>query len=426
MRNKKGISLITLVLIIVAILVISTIVLVVLINNNKKQQTNNQSDTKLSELSAEEKENYSSEIQLILDYANQSQYVDINEESAQQLVAFSHKNGIGAITDIDCFGTVEYNENGKTIYAWTIILYGEQDSFRADVSENDGVIYSITYNDKVYYKKDIENIDVKNETSTEKENNDAENQDATIKGNFWVDNYKSWKTQKEECQLVLFDGKCTTPIDLKTLDSFVKRYDYNVQWDGVNVIDTKRNTKTINDIINSEEMIGSATTIWMYYGNLNEFTNYGYKDSLKVDINNYNFNYSEIDGYISLKDAINKNWWCIQNSTSDPANSLGIDIEDNSYDKATNAIPLLNKVIEILGGPKHIYIFDKTSQDNYKEVRYWLSYEYDEFVLTIEVDEGRVGDYYQCGIKSVNYFTKETFEKEIDKKSKKDGFEIMK
>ena len=58
MRNKKGISLITLVLIIVAILVISTIVLVVLINNNKKQQSNNQSDTKLSELSNEEKENY--------------------------------------------------------------------------------------------------------------------------------------------------------------------------------------------------------------------------------------------------------------------------------------------------------------------------------------------------------------------------------
>ncbi len=219
MKKEKGIALITLVLIIVAILVIGT-VLVISINNNKKQPNNNQSDTKLSELSTEEKENYSSEIQLILDYANQSQYVDINEESAQQLVAFSHKNGIGAITDIDCFGTVEYNENGKTIYAWTIILYGEQDSFRADVSENDGVIYSITYNDKVYYKKDNENIDAKKETNTKKENNDAVNTESNNNSN--VDNETT--TNKDEFEYVLKNNysitddwkQCNIIIDGKT------------------------------------------------------------------------------------------------------------------------------------------------------------------------------------------------------------------
>lgn len=280
-------------------------------------------------------------------------------------------------------------------------------------------------NDEDTDKEKMESVD-KDSTKKEEKDEDEHEKETTQENEFWVSDYKKWGEQKETFTLTLFDGKCTAPINLKTLDSLIKRYDYNVQWDGVNVVDTKRYTNTINDIIASQEMIGSATTIWMYYGELNEFTNYGYKDSLKVDINNYNFDYDQTDGYISLKDAINKNWWCILNSTSDAANSLGIDIEDATYDEDTNAIPLLKEAVEILGGPKHIYIFDKTLEDNYKEMRYWLSYEYDEFIVTIEVEEARVGDYYQCGIKSVNYFTKETFEKEIEEKSNKDSFEIMK
>ena len=275
-------------------------------------------------------------------------------------------------------------------------------------------------------KTNINNTNSSVNTTYEENQKNNENKVSTSNKNFWIDTYNTWKKQKDECPLVLFNEKCTTPINFKTLNNFINRYDYNVLWDGVNVIDTKRNTQDINDIINSEEMIGSSTTIWMYYEDLNTFTNYGYKNSLKVDIKNYNYNYRDTSGDISLKDAINQNWWYIKNDYSDPTISLGIDIADDSYDDATNAIPLLNEVIEILGGPKHIYVFDKTLQDDHQQIRYWLSYEYDEFILTVEVKEASIGDYYQCGIKSVNYFTKESFVKELDEKSQLDDFEIMK
>lgn len=212
MKKEKAISLVALVLIIVAILIIGATVSVILSNNTKQQQTNNQSDTKLSGLSTEEKENYSSEIQLILDFASEFQYINITEESAEYLVAFSHKIGLGTITNIDCSGTVEYNENDKIIYAWTIILYAGQDGFIADIGQNDGIIYNITYNNTVYYEKDIEN-----ETYTEKENNNVVNlepnnnsniNNETTEANFeyFLKNNYTITDDWEQCSIII-DGK---------------------------------------------------------------------------------------------------------------------------------------------------------------------------------------------------------------------------
>lgn len=265
------------------------------------------------------------------------------------------------------------------------------------------------------------------DSNSKVEQNDNTNESLASNNTFWVDNYKNWEKQKDEFKLVLFNGKCTAPIDLKTLDNLVTRYDYYIKDNRLSLDDRKKHTRTINDIINSEDLIDPTMSIWMYYGDIAKFTNYGYKDSLKVDVKNYDFVYDKNEVDISLKDAINKNWWCIENTTDDATISLGIDIDDTSYDHSTNAIPLLDKVIEILGCPKHIYTIDKTLDGSYKELDYLLSYEYDEFVLTIKVNEDYVGDYYQCGIKSVSYFPKESFEKYMEQKLDNDYFvEIMK
>lgn len=262
--------------------------------------------------------------------------------------------------------------------------------------------------DKDTDKEKIESVD-KDSTKKEEKDEDEDEKETTQENEFWVSNYKKWGEQKETFTLTLFDGKFTAPIDLKSADNFVKKYGYAVNGQGT------KNTNTIQTILNSEDEISiMGTTIWMYYGELNE--NNSYKDSIRVKVENYN------KEDIVLKEAINNNWWYISEDIEDAENSLGIDITDTTYDEESDARPLLNKIIENLGGPSHIYILEKTLDNSYQNLNYWLVYEYNEFVLVVEVTEAYVGESYLCGIGSINYFTKECFEKELEQKD----FEIMK
>lgn len=106
-------------------------------------------------------ENYSSEIQLILDYSRECDYINISQKSAEQLVEFAHKNGIGTIIEVSTFGTVDYYKDSKLINAWTLKFYGEDNFFAADISEKDGEIYNIKYNNEIFYsKEDVSSGDV--------------------------------------------------------------------------------------------------------------------------------------------------------------------------------------------------------------------------------------------------------------------------
>lgn len=144
--NKKTL------VIIIAISIILIIGIFLTIGHVSNKETSKNSGG-IQELSNTEKEKYSSEIQLILDFSDKFGYINISEKSAEQLVAFSHQNELGAITDIDCSGIVDYYENDKLISTWTILLYAENGAFCSDVSQEDGVIYSITYNNEICYTK---------------------------------------------------------------------------------------------------------------------------------------------------------------------------------------------------------------------------------------------------------------------------------
>lgn len=84
------------------------------------------------------------EVQMILDYFDRFDYMNITESSAEQVVNFVHDNGYEAIESLDCYGMTDYETDDKTIYTWTIIVYtSENGGFFTDVSEDTGEIYKI-------------------------------------------------------------------------------------------------------------------------------------------------------------------------------------------------------------------------------------------------------------------------------------------
>lgn len=262
-----------------------------------------------------------------------------------------------------------------------------------------------------------------NEHEIEQVEEETEQNTSNTQFKLWVDDYNNWGEQKEKCDLVMFDGKCPVPIDMTTFDNYFTRYDYHIAYDGVKIYGDKTNQHTtkIKDVIECEELIDSGSNLWMYYGKIEEFKNYGHINSVKVDIENYNYNIKELEGHISLKDAIKNNWWYIEEGVY-PEEALGINAEDEDYDDKENAVPLLNKVVDRLGGPKHIYTLKKVDEDWCRSRTYLLSYEYDEFVITIEVFEHAYEGYNVSGIDSVIYYTKDSFVKELSDMK----YEIMK
>ena len=143
-----------------------------------------QKTDKNSELVNSKKADYSDEIQLILDYANTIN-LKINKKSAEQLVDFSHKNGIGTLASFETAGYEFYYENGEEITTSILILYSEADpdqfvgdAFIAAIGKENGDIYKITYNDQVYYTKD----NTLNENDTNLKNIDWSGLEITIDG----------------------------------------------------------------------------------------------------------------------------------------------------------------------------------------------------------------------------------------------------
>ena len=234
------------------------------------------------------------------------------------------------------------------------------------------------------------------------QNNDASNENSTMIAKFWIDDYKNWGEQKESFTLTLFDGKFTTPIDLKSADSFVKKYTYSVNKKNVDP------TTSIVPIMNSEDLIGiSGTRIWAYYGELNEYNSY--KNSLTINVENYNGTDT------ALKECIANNWWYIEESVKTPERTLGIDMTNEpEYNKDGNAKPLLDKVVNELGAPKHIYVTERTSDGGLEIIEYLLSYEYDNYSVMIEVSESLYNNMHQTMVGSVTYYNNVCRDKRLE------------
>lgn len=243
------------------------------------------------------------------------------------------------------------------------------------------------------------------------QNNDIINEDTTLKGNLWVDGYKNWGEQKESFTLTLFDEKFTAPIELKSANSFAKKITYYPNGSG------GQSTSNINEVLNSEIMIDYDTSVWLEYGELNEYGNYN--DSIEVVLENFN------ETKTSIKDCFNNNWWSIT-ELYNPQEALRIFVDDEEYNENWDTRPLLNKVVEVLGGPKHIFTYLK-SDGEYKYITYGMYYEYSDFAIEISVMEIDTGNNYMCQINGITYAPKEYWEKSLEeRKEDYNNFEIMK
>ena len=258
----------------------------------------------------------------------------------------------------------------------------------------------------------VEQIGSSTDTNYETEqNNDTINEDTTIKGKFWVDGYKNWGEQKESFTLTLFDGKFTAPIELKSASSFAKKITYYLNGFGGG-----QSTSNINEVLNSESMIDYDTPVWLHYGELDEYGKYN--DGIRVVLENFN------EAETSIKDCFNNNWWSIT-ELYNPQEALGIFVDDEEYSERDTR-PLLNKVVEVLGGPKHIFTYLK-SDGEYKDITYGMYYEYSDFAIEISVMEIDTGNNYMCQIGGITYAPKEYWEKSLEeRKEDYNNFEIMK
>lgn len=254
------------------------------------------------------------------------------------------------------------------------------------------------------------NAESSSETSGIKE--DTNTEQAAQGQKFWVDNHKNWGEQKENLNLKLFDGKFTAPIDLRIADNFIKQVSYYP--DGLGK--TKK-ANNINEVLNLETLIRSDASIWLDYGEF--FEEYGsYNDSIKLTLENF------YESETSIKECFDNNWWCI--TTSSIQDGLGITTDDKEYNSSWDSCPLLDKVISILGGPKHIYTYLK-SDGEYKNITYGLYYEYSEFSMQIYVMELYAGKNYRCEVSEVRYGPNEYWKEEIKNRQKSySDFEIMK
>lgn len=238
-------------------------------------------------------------------------------------------------------------------------------------------------------------------TDTDYENEqDYTNEETSEQNEFWLDNHKNWGNQKEIGSLTLFEGKFQTPIDLKNVNEFAKEIRYYPN--GYN----GKTTNDINEVLSSEIMIDSDTPIWLAFGEKNEYGNY----SELIEITSNCFNETET----SIKECLANNWWSISDIHSVPdalMEYFGITIDslNSDYHPNWDTRPLLDEIIKILGGPKHIY--KSLNWDEEDNSRYYsLHYEYSDFTLAIDVVEIYAGNNYMCKINSFTYAPNEYWE----------------
>lgn len=265
-----------------------------------------------------------------------------------------------------------------------------------------GVISAILFINNNDNNTKSNSTNIENTMNNKVEVNKEENKEKK----FWIENYKSWGEQKENCTLKLFDDKITIPYELENLDSFAKKYDYFPDGRGSS---SEQNVKTISEVMNLTNKISSDASIYIGYGEYKEKYD-KYSKLIQMEVKNF----AEED--LTIQECFNRNWWEIASEYSD---DLGLDVEVSNNE----ASKLFDKAIEILGGPKHIYIINRSEVDDKESINYVLSYEYGDYVLEIWGSEIEgLGEFFTL----VKYQPKEVAKESLKNIEKNEVFEIWK
>ena len=260
-------------------------------------------------------------------------------------------------------------------------------SFTNNDDDND-----ITDNRNVTVSEDNDTTtDEITEASTEDDSKEMVNWFKTAKWNTEADGFKT-----------LFTEGIGLPINPEEIENIVGPYDYFT--DGYD----KKEDKTLQDILNDPTECNREFKIWPSH------------DENHYNIMHMNFiNYKEDEDIkLTAKQIYDEKWWCIFGFPW----GLGIS-EDELPDNGAwgnYEAPVLDVIAEKYGAPSYILILN--TDDLESEVAkawlwYELVYEYDDYVVAIDIQDQPMPEYnaHVLEIQQFIYYTKECWEKELEK-----------
>lgn len=244
------------------------------------------------------------------------------------------------------------------------------------------------------------NVDSSNETSEDGEVNSNEEL-----VDYWVNTYEFPKETKP-FSISLFDGFITPPIKLTDLEN---KCDYLIYHDF-----GKHKIKKFSEIKKTLDA-GSKLNVFLYMND----DSFAEISSITIE------NFSEESK--TAQECIENGWWCIRNefgSNSNAANELlGIDLWESDITVDDEGIYILEEIINKLGKPTKIIPFTSLERkENIGVGTYDIVYQYSDFVLDILVFEQvyfKSNNYGQCTVKSVNYFTPNSWEYALENNNEK-------
>ena len=233
------------------------------------------------------------------------------------------------------------------------------------------------------------------ETTTDKESVEKDPlKDVTcwFKSAKWNEDAEGFKT--------LLSNKISVPIDLEAIDEMVGPYDYFI--DGYN----KQEGKTMQEILNDKAQCKDEFRIWPS------------DDEEHFNIQSIIFKNYNKDEQLTAKQIYDEKMWCIY------AFPWGMCLDESklpdNFSWGNYEAAVLDVIADQYGKPSYIYVINVDSFDN-KDAKaylwYQLVYEYDDYVVAIDVQDQPMPQYdaYVLEIHEVIYYTRECWEKELQK-----------
>ena len=224
---------------------------------------------------------------------------------------------------------------------------------------------------------------------------------------YWIKTAQ-WNEEAEGFTGCLFNEGLTLPINLENIDTICAPYYY---WTGGY---GGANAETMQDILSNTDLFESDTPI----ATQSAFYD-GWIDSDKEPDNitkMYLVNYNEDEG-LTTQQCYDNGWWYIE-AIYNLGDVLDIEITDINYSSGKNEIPLFDAIAEKYGPPSYIMGWSTLERINANDGALYIElvYEYDDYVVGIELSDHIMADYdtHITKLQGVFYYARECWNKELE------------
>ncbi len=224
---------------------------------------------------------------------------------------------------------------------------------------------------------------------------------------YWIKTAQ-WNEEAEGFTGCLFNEGLTLPINLENIDTICAPYYY---WTGGY---GGANAETMQDILSNTDLFESDTPI----ATQSAFYD-GWIDSDKEPDNitkMYLVNYNEDEG-LTTQQCYDNGWWYIE-AIYNLGDVLDIEITDINYSSGKNEIPLFDAIAEKYGPPSYIMGWSTLERINANDGALYIElvYEYDDYVVGIELSDHIMADYdtHITKLQGVFYYARDCWNKELE------------